>query len=113
MGEPNLELDKLWYDLAKLRNYDVDYDTLASINRTQAAVEYPGTGEYQVGLEVFHQLHCLNYLRMYSYKNCHSAIDFDMIAEPEEERKKHKDHCVEVLRQRLMCNPDLNIYSHH
>jgi hypothetical protein len=43
----------------------------------------------------------------------YEKIDYDMVAESAEERRDHKDHCVEVLRQRLMCNPDLNIYSYH
>jgi hypothetical protein len=24
-----------------------------------------------------------------------------------------RDHCIEMLRQKLMCTPDLNIYSYH
>ena len=56
---------------------------------------------------------CQNYVRMYSYMDYYEKIDYDMVAESLEERRTHKDHCVEVLRQRLMCNPDLNIYSYH
>jgi hypothetical protein len=40
-------------------NYGVNYDTLARMNRTKAATQWPGTDRYQVGLEAFHQLHCL------------------------------------------------------
>lgn len=36
-----------------------------------------------------------------------------MIAEDEQESQGHKDHCIEILRQRLMCTPDLNIYTYH
>ena len=49
---------------------------------------------------------------MYSYMDHYAAIDFDMVAESAEERRDHKDHCVEVLRQSLMCHPDLNIYTY-
>ena len=63
----------------------------------------------------------------------YSKIDFDMLQEPLEERTEHKgeqndpyllktanfltrpfsDHCIDVLRQHLMCAPDLNIYTFH
>ena len=36
-----------------------------------------------------------------------------MVAENETESLEHKDHCIEVLRQRLMCVPDLNVYTYH
>lgn len=54
-----------------------------------------------------------NYVRMYTYQDHYGEIDYDMVAESAEERREHKDHCVEVLRQRLMCNPDLNVYPYH
>ncbi|GES64619.1 hypothetical protein ATEIFO6365_0009010800 [Aspergillus terreus] len=113
MGEPNPDVDQLWYGLSKMFNYGVDYDTLKRMNRTKAAAQWPGTKKYQVGLETFHQLHCLNYVRMYTYQSYYEKIDYDMVAETPEERQEHKDHCVEVLRQSLMCSPDLNIYSYH
>lgn len=82
-GLPSPELDAKWYDLAKckknlyildshsgkvqglhidlltVRNYGVDQNTLVKANKTKANVQFPGTSTYQVGLEVFHQLHCL------------------------------------------------------
>ncbi|ODA76941.1 hypothetical protein RJ55_07457 [Drechmeria coniospora] len=114
MGPPTPAKDKLWYDLAALRNFGVDKPTLQAMNRSKGAVEFPGLGgRFQVGMEAFHQLHCLNYVRMYTYQDHYGTVDYDMIAEGPKERQEHKDHCVEVLRQRLMCNPDLNVYSYH
>ena len=55
----------------------------------------------------------------------------DMLFETLEERTNHKgkllsdiwvgttnscyhlDHCIEALRQKLMCTPDVNVYSYH
>jgi len=42
-----------------VHGFGVDRIVLERLNRTKAAVEYPGTGTYQSALEVFHQLHCL------------------------------------------------------
>ena len=50
---------------------------------------------------------------MYTYQDHYGTIDYDMVAESPAKRQEHKDHCVEVLRQRLMCNPALNVYSYH
>lgn len=79
MGQPTPEIDKLWYDLAKcepklslpcysitaanmyreVRNFGADHGTLEKLNLTKGAVQFPGTDTYQVGLEAYHQLHCL------------------------------------------------------
>ncbi|KAH6663001.1 hypothetical protein B0J14DRAFT_645053 [Halenospora varia] len=113
MGKPNPDLDERWYHLAELRNFAADKETLVRANKSEAPVRWPGTDTYQIGLETFHQLHCLNYIRMYTYMDYYGEIDFDMQQEPLEERTEHKDHCVDVLRQHLMCAPDLNIYTFH
>ncbi len=54
-----------------------------------------------------------NYIRMYSYQSHYEVIDQDMSEESPQERSEHKDHCIETLRQRLMCTPDLNIITSH
>ncbi|OJJ42006.1 hypothetical protein ASPZODRAFT_39420, partial [Penicilliopsis zonata CBS 506.65] len=113
MGPPTPEIDAEWYHLAKIFNFGVDYPVLKALNRTQGAIKYPGTGVYQAGMEVFHQLHCLNYIRMYTYQDHYGNTDYDMIGETPEERQRHKDHCIENIRQRLMCAPDLNVYTYH
>jgi len=113
MGDPNPELDKRWYDISKMYNFGVDYTTISRINKTKGIVEYPGTGKYQASLMTFHQLHCLNYIRMYTNQSYYEKFDYDMIWESSEKRQEHKDHCVEMVRQALMCSPDLNIYTYH
>ena len=61
----------------------------------------------------------------------YQAKNDDMLFETLEERTNHKgehlsdicvgnanccydvDHCIEALRQKLMCTPDVNVYSYH
>lgn len=54
-------------------------------------VKDPKTGVegYRVGIEVFHQLHCINLLRQVTYKNHYSKIGSGMLAAGEEELQKH------------------------
>ncbi|KAM7192634.1 protein of unknown function (DUF3328) domain containing protein [Rhypophila sp. PSN 637] len=97
MGHPNTGVDKLWYHLAALRNFGVPKEVLVFINRTRGAVKLPGNDGYMAGMEAFHQLHCLNYIRMYTYMDYYEKIDTDIKAETMEERREHADHCVETL----------------
>lgn len=43
------------------------------------------TGEegYRVGIEVFHQLHCVNLLRKVAYKDYYESLDGEFAAGPE------------------------------
>lgn len=54
-------------------------------------VKHPETGVegYRVGLEVFHQLHCINLLRQVTYKDYYSRIGSGMLAAGAEELQNH------------------------
>jgi hypothetical protein len=61
--------------------------------------------QYLVTVEVFHQLHCLDYLRHASY-----AAEDGYQHHPNESdwsRGHHVDHCVDYLRQVIQCHGDL------
>jgi hypothetical protein len=56
---------------------------------TAMPVTDPRTGEtgYRVGLEVFHQLHCLNLLRMATYPDYYTKVEWsDTNDEPQKVR---------------------------
>lgn len=72
---------------------------------------HPGhEGEYVVAFEVFHQLHCLNTIRQYTWRNHYTvlpaALDGNDVA-----NRMHVDHCIETLRLSLMCNADLTPFT--
>jgi hypothetical protein len=54
-------------------------------------VKHPITGVegYRVGLEVFHQLHCINLLRQVTYKDYYMELGNGNFASGEEELQKH------------------------
>ncbi|KAL9941447.1 hypothetical protein ACHAO5_008979 [Verticillium nonalfalfae] len=76
--------------------------------------KHPTTGEegYRVGIEVFHQLHCLNLLRMATWSEYYSQeeVGGDVATDPEDLRG-HVDHCLEALRLNLMCQSDIGIFT--
>jgi hypothetical protein len=98
-------------------------------------VTNPKTGEtgYRVGLEVFHQLHCLNLLRMATYPNYYPKVSWSdmndkpetvrshlgtfivycLFASTEQQLTTNKDHCIEILRMNLMCLSDVNVFTFH
>ncbi|CAA7259148.1 unnamed protein product [Cyclocybe aegerita] len=54
---------------------------------------------YVIELDVFHQPHCLNMLR--------KAINADYYPETNHFDAKHWSHCIESIRQSLICSADV------
>lgn len=50
---------------------------------------------------------------MYTYLDYYRDRNQIMLLETEKEHEEHKDHCIEILRQSLMCRADLNVYIYH
>ncbi|KAH8587734.1 hypothetical protein B0O99DRAFT_677883 [Bisporella sp. PMI_857] len=55
---------------------------------------------YAVSIEMFHQLHCLNYLRKSYFSDSHTET-FSLA--------KHADHCFSYLYQTLLCYADVGV----
>lgn len=58
-------------------------------------VKHPETGVegYRVGLEVFHQLHCINLLRQVTYKDYYMELGNGNFAGGQEELQMHTGRC--------------------
>ncbi|EME42004.1 hypothetical protein DOTSEDRAFT_25662 [Dothistroma septosporum NZE10] len=56
------------------------------------------------GVSVFHQLHCVNMLRLNMYPE---EFHWTLPGESAEQIRKHRDHCIDYLRQAIMCNADV------
>ncbi|KAK7965083.1 hypothetical protein PG996_000557 [Apiospora saccharicola] len=72
----------------------------------------PATGEkgYRVAVEVFHQLHCLNLMRQANHKTHYAPLGGDTAA-PKHDLHNHIDHCIDALRQFVMCQGDVNVFA--
>lgn len=59
--------------------------------KTHLRAVHPKTGieGYRVGLEVFHQLHCINLLRQVTYKEYYTELGNGNFAAGEEELQMH------------------------
>jgi len=69
-----------------------------------------GKPGYRVAIEVFHQLHCLNLLRQDVHKDYYAPLGGDTSA-PKEDLRGHLDHCIDALRQFVMCQGDIGVFS--
>ncbi|KAL5358083.1 hypothetical protein BJX96DRAFT_182665 [Aspergillus floccosus] len=108
------EVDDAWEALG------VDYRPLrvppeaaeeAGIAHDQVKINDKYGGGYIANLEGLHHLHCLNLLRKslyYNYDYYHAKgegafVNDDYIV------RKHVSHCLDILRQQLMCTVDVGV----
>ncbi|OJJ42007.1 hypothetical protein ASPZODRAFT_2129235 [Penicilliopsis zonata CBS 506.65] len=99
-GPPSPERDAAWNELYGFGVSRIPKSDAAQlVNRTVPIPDDPGY--YVVSLNVFHQLHCLNMLR----KRIWSKEDFP--ADHELMGMEHIEHCIDALRQSLMCSADI------
>ncbi|GAW15925.1 hypothetical protein ANO14919_053470 [Xylariales sp. No.14919] len=110
-GPPTDEREAAWHALTALHGFEIPAHQLASLNRSTEGLrrvpEDIGTG-FVGFLEVFHQLHCLNTIRQYTwlqagkYKTPPSKFNTSPVGQ-----RMHVDHCIETVRLALMCFGDL------
>ncbi|TGO64394.1 hypothetical protein BCON_0007g00440 [Botryotinia convoluta] len=118
-GPPSKEIDAAWNRISIVRPLDLDilkedFHTIG-VNPDTAATNAPehGGGYFMVP-EFTHQLHCVNLLRKASYfKYDYYKIHDPDFGDKEETFKVHLDHCVEMLRQFVMCHADVTIVTAH
>ncbi|KAJ4354263.1 uncharacterized protein N0V89_005997 [Didymosphaeria variabile] len=94
MEDPSPRVDKAWEDLY---DFGISWITPSEAsqlpNATSRLVENPS--HFVTGLDVFHQLHCLNLIR--KRLNPEYYVNDTHV---------HIEHCLDQLRQALMCSAD-------
>jgi len=116
-GEHSPELDAAWDRISqdKLLNR-VTLEQLLKIGKTNLTskvklLEEDGGG-YMVSLEVFHLLHCLNTIRKYTYLDYYGTVDTALADASPLVFKTHPEHCIEMIRQQLMCTADVGMITY-
>lgn len=72
-----------------------------------------GTGQYLASLDVFHQLHCVDLLRKATHREYYDKHEGSFAGAPENIVQGHLQHCVEMLRQTLMCHGDISLLTYN
>jgi len=72
-----------------------------------------GPDAYMSEIDVFHQLHCLNSLRKTNILHYDYYWGKTWGYEPPVMFESHIDHCIDILRQNLMCNADVEMLTYN
>ncbi|KAF1992928.1 hypothetical protein P154DRAFT_557963 [Amniculicola lignicola CBS 123094] len=111
------ETENAWVDIAELPDQMITLEDFPKLQKpaTSLRVTNPKTGEtgYRVGLEVFHQLSCLNMIRIATYPDYHLKMEWSDENDSPEHVREHLDDCIETLRMSLMCMSDVNVFTFH
>ncbi|KAF2689100.1 hypothetical protein K458DRAFT_292062 [Lentithecium fluviatile CBS 122367] len=107
-GEPTEESDKAW-DALILPTYLTipDSDLLAAGETVKNSVRLK-TGDVVAATGAYHELHCIRQVRPYVYKDTYYP---NLTTTEENYLRGHLDHCLEVLREQIMCLVDISIVT--
>jgi len=117
-GLPTVALDQAWdrittnNSLWPIRISDEDLNMINKSGRWSNVKYREIDGGGNMGsIEVFHQLHCLNMIRKFTYLKEYPEIQKMQTTRPKFLRD-HLDHCIEMIRQNLMCVADVGVISY-
>ncbi|PGH37038.1 hypothetical protein GX50_00021 [[Emmonsia] crescens] len=70
-------------------------------------------GGFYANVEALHHLHCLNLLRQASHFNFeyYSKQGEGPFRDPDDALETHIGHCVDIIRQQLMCTADIGVFG--
>ncbi|KAI6093648.1 hypothetical protein F4821DRAFT_221079 [Hypoxylon rubiginosum] len=103
VGYPSPQSDLAWSGLLEA-NIRISKDEMRRLDTTSLPFQ-DGDG-YLGMLGVYHQLHCLKQLRKWIYRDYYYRDESQSVLD---ERAFHADHCVEYLRQIIMCHGDTTV----
>ncbi|KZT69728.1 hypothetical protein DAEQUDRAFT_726394 [Daedalea quercina L-15889] len=113
-GTPSPEVDAAWDRISNLKPLSIFEDDLTKIGRNSrpSMVKYHEafSGGYVATIEIAHHMHCLNMLRKRTYWDYYAPLDDSYQRNPDFYRV-HLDHCIELLRQSLMCTADVGLIT--
>ncbi|TFK42241.1 hypothetical protein BDQ12DRAFT_762509, partial [Crucibulum laeve] len=94
------DVDRAWGELYNHTLLKIPKNEAALLpNKTYPIKDEPGY--YLAGLDVFHQLHCLN--------NVRRALHREYYVNDTHLDEDHVSHCIDSIRQSLMCNADISV----
>lgn len=129
-GPPTPEVEKAWYDIMKYGMISVTKTDIEMVKHPDWSAQFPpeAGGGYIAATIGSHQLHCLHYIWQDHYMTYFPKTQ-DKAQRVPELYERHYEHCVDYIRQSLMCqfdtgiipytwvldhqNPTPNAYTHH
>ncbi|TGJ79242.1 hypothetical protein E0Z10_g9525 [Xylaria hypoxylon] len=121
-GPPTPELEDRWDKLWSQGSIEISKSGVEKLGKSTDKLMHAKndtTRGYRGVLEVFHQLHCLNEIRQYTWKAYYAThmpdwveahrgrVDLNLTDPNSVMDRLHVDHCIEALRLQLMCAGDV------
>lgn len=106
-GVPSPEKEAAWDSLLKNFNLRLTESEMRSLGKMDDNLPLPDGG-YFGSLTVFHQLHCIERVQKALYPKYYWA---DLNDEEAFLNLGHSEHCLDVLRQSIMCNADTSMIT--
>ncbi|KAH7370474.1 hypothetical protein BKA65DRAFT_18149 [Rhexocercosporidium sp. MPI-PUGE-AT-0058] len=111
------ETDEMWdWVTRSIGDQMITPEELKLVEKPETSVKTkdPKTGKegYRIGIEVFHQLHCLNLVRKSTHPEFYMGKD-DFKEDNKDKIRTHLDHCLEMLRMNIMCQVDIGVITFH
>ncbi|KAF4336149.1 hypothetical protein FBEOM_9992 [Fusarium beomiforme] len=108
VGEPSLELDRAWKKVLNNSNIRITEEEISHISgRKEQAIELPDGG-YFATLNVYHNLHFIKRLHHYMYPDYYFP---NITQEQKRANEYHNHHCLDMLRQSIMCQGDMQLLT--
>lgn len=100
-----LHSTRLLTTLCQDNNLRIPKEDLEKANVTSVPLN-DDQGGYLATLDVFHTLHCVNKIRKSYYS------DYYHDPNPLADQQEHFDHCIDLLRQVIMCHGDISLHTY-
>jgi len=104
VGQPRPEMDAAWHDLLSATAIKLSEEELKLANNA-TSIRHKNGG-YVGGLGISHSLHCVKRIKQYMHRDYYYQGDQQW-----DELFFHADHCLESLRQAVMCAADVSVYT--
>ncbi|KAL6817557.1 hypothetical protein V8C40DRAFT_253314 [Trichoderma camerunense] len=115
MGHPTSVLEQAWDSLWQFGSFGFPEEQLPLLHKSSTEHDWhhlpeADGGGIQAYVEGFHYIHCLNLVRQFTYRNEYDYSDIHAFNNPHMDIMDHVEHCLEMLRVKIMCDADLSIY---
>ncbi|KAI0110196.1 hypothetical protein F4814DRAFT_441545 [Daldinia grandis] len=113
-GPPTPAVEESWHSIMQYGMIAVSASDYEKVNHsTRTAVQFPeeAGGGYMVTTVGTHQLHCLHFL----WQDHHRTYFPDVLRKVQdvpELYERHFEHCVDYIRQSIMCNFDTGLVTY-
>ncbi|TGJ82857.1 hypothetical protein E0Z10_g5904 [Xylaria hypoxylon] len=107
-GRPTSQQESAWTEMLAPMYFAATRQEMLSAEEALNNGVQLASGNYLATIGVYHELHCLQQMRLFLYRERY----YHNITESQEEYLyEHLDHCLEALRITIMCHGNTGLYT--